>query len=145
MTKKRFQLIPAVHLFLMREDEVLLSLRENTGFQDGNYSVVAGHLDGRERVVEAAIREAREEAGIELVEEDVEVVGVMHRSSDAERIDFFVVASRWEGSIVNREPEKCGGLDWCRVDELPQNMVGYVREALERYRRGQWFGSYGWE
>lgn len=145
MAEERFTLIPAVHLFLLRGDEVLLSLRENTGYEDGNYSVVAGHLDGGERVVEAAIREAREEAGIELCAADVDVVGVMHRHSDDERVDFFVTASRWTGEVVNCEPHKCGGLEWLPLYDLPENMVPYVRAALQQLREGQWFCSYGWD
>ena len=40
----RFSLPSAVHLFLLRGDEVLLLRRYNTGYEDGKYSVVAGHL-----------------------------------------------------------------------------------------------------
>jgi 8-oxo-dGTP pyrophosphatase MutT (NUDIX family) len=145
MGKERFKLIPAVHLVLISGDQVLLSLRENTGYEDGNYSVVAGHLDGGEEVIEAAIREAREEAGIELATKDVDVIGLMHRNSDQERVDFFVSASRWSGSIANCEPEKCGGLEWFPLHDLPQNMVQYVRVALEKFRDRQWFCSYGWD
>lgn len=144
MSSQRFKLIPAVHLFLMRGDQVLLLLRENTGFQDGNYSVIAGHLDGGERVVDALIREAHEEAGITLQPHDIDMLGVMHRQSDSERIDFFAMASRWRGDITNREPHKCGGLDWHPVDDLPANMVPYVRSALMRFRGNDWFASYGW-
>ncbi len=145
MSSQRFKVIPAVHLFLMRDDQVLLLLRENTGFQDGNYSVIAGHLDGGERVVDAIIREAREEAGITLQPHDVDMLGVMHRQSDSERIDFFATATRWQGDIANCEPHKCGGLHWHPVDALPTNMVPYVRTALARFRGNDWFASYGWQ
>ena len=63
---RRFQVTVAVHLFLLRGGEVLLLRRHNTGYEDGNYSVPAGHLDGEETVVQAAIRETREEIGIDL-------------------------------------------------------------------------------
>lgn len=145
MSSTRFKVIPAVHLFLMRGDEVLLLLRQNTGFQDGNYSVVAGHLDGDEQVVDAIIREAREEAGISLEPHHVQVVGVMHRQSDSERIDFFASASQWQGTVTNCEPHKCGGLEWHALDALPQNMVPYVRTALDQFQDGDWFTSYGWD
>jgi 8-oxo-dGTP diphosphatase len=141
---ERFRLRAAVHLFLLRGEEVLLLRRFNTGYEDGNYSVIAGHLDGDEEVAAAAIREAREEAGIAIVPEDVIVVGVMHRREVDERIDFFLAASRWTGIIANREPDKCDALIWFPRDHLPANVVPYVRRALDNYRRGRWFDSYGW-
>jgi 8-oxo-dGTP diphosphatase len=141
---ERFRLLAAVHLFLLRDDAVLLLRRFNTGYEDGNYSVIAGHLDGNEEVVAATIREACEEVGITLAPEDLTVVGVMHRRSDDERIDFFLVATRWAGAIRNAEPEKCDALIWAPLDDLPENMVPYVRRALENYRRGRWFDDYGW-
>ena len=145
ITTKRFRLVPAVHLFLMRGDEVLLLRRWNTGYEDGNYSVIAGHLDGGEEVVAAAVREAREEAGIELDPAAVDVVGLMHRRSADERVDFFVAVCQWSGDIVNREPDKCDELAWYPLDGLPENVIPYVRRALENYRDGHWFHSFGWE
>ena len=77
----RFQLVSAVHLFLLRGGKILLLRRYQTGYEDGNFSVVAGHLDGNETVFEAAMREAREEVGVALAAQDVRAVGVMHRRS----------------------------------------------------------------
>ena len=141
----RFTARVAVHLFLIRDGRVLLLRRANTGYEDGNYSVPAGHLDGGEEVTVAAIREAREEIGIVLARSAVSVVGVMHQRSDVEYIDFFLVASTWTGEIVNAEPHKCDGLAWYPLDALPANTIPYVRRALDNYRRGIWFDSYGWD
>lgn len=143
----RFRAVASVHLFLLRDDgaEVLLLRRANTGYEDGSYSVVAGHLDGGERVATAAAREAFEEIGVRIREDDITVVGVMHRRATDERIDFFVTASTWAGAVRNAEPDRCDELRWARVDALPENVIPYVRRALENHRLGRWFDAFGWE
>ncbi len=143
--KIRFRLIPAVHLFFIREEKILLLRRYNTGYEDGKYSVVAGHLDGGEEVWQAAAREAFEEAGVIIRQGDVETVGVMHRLSNDERVDFFVHVKAWEGELVNREPDKCDELAWFPQDQLPANTIPYVARAISNYREGRWFDSFGWE
>lgn len=144
MNAQRFKLPSAVHLFLLREDEVLLLRRFNTGYEDGSYSVVAGHLDGGERVEQAAIREAREEVGVEITPDALEIVGVMHRLSDDERIDWFVTAHEWAGEVTNCEPNKCDELRWARLDDLPETIIPYVRRALDNYRQDRRFDAFGW-
>lgn len=140
----RFRAAVAVHLLLIRDGEILLSRRYNTGYEDGSYSVIAGHLEGGEEVTLAMAREAREEAGIEILPERVQVAGVMHRLEDDERIDFFLTSDRWRGEVRNREPHKCDALEWFPLDRLPGNVVPYVRRAIENYRAGVWFDSFGW-
>lgn len=145
-TCERFRMPCAVHVLLLRGGEVLLLRRAHTGYQDGNFSTIAGHLDGGEEVLAAAVREAREEAGITLDPAELRMVEVMHnRDDDSEYIDFFVAAARWEGTIVNAEPHKCAELAWHSLDNLPPNTIPYVRRALENYQRGVWFASFGWE
>jgi 8-oxo-dGTP pyrophosphatase MutT (NUDIX family) len=135
----------AVHLFLIQNDKILLLRRYNTGYEDGNYSVVAGHLNGGEKIVTAAIREAKEEVGIDIREGDVEIVQMMHRVSDDERIDFFVAVSTWSGEIVNNEPDKCDDLSWFPLDKLPENTIPYVRQAIKNYQQDIPFSNLGWE
>jgi 8-oxo-dGTP pyrophosphatase MutT (NUDIX family) len=60
-----------VHLLFFRENQILLLRRFNTGFEDGNYSVPAGHLDGNETVRMAAVREAFEEISVHIEVEDI--------------------------------------------------------------------------
>jgi len=134
----------AVHLVLQRGDEVLLTRRMNTGYFDGYYSLVAGHLEGGETVSQATIREAQEEIGIEIEPNILKLVGVMHRLSDTERIEFFLSTDRWQGDITNREPDKCDDVRWFNISELPEMTIPYITQALEFIRRpplgdGLWF------
>ena len=134
----------AVHLLLVKDSRVLLLRRYKTGYEDGNYSVVAGHIDGGEELKDAMIREAKEEAGIEIRRSNLEVVGVLHLKSDREYIAFFLEASTWFGEITNMEPDKCDDLRWFGFHDLPQNTIPYIRRAIENYHNGIWFDSVGW-
>ena len=84
----------AVYLILKKSHKLLLSLRENTGYQDGNWSLVSGHVDAGEPAIDGMIREANEEVGIKLLPENLQVVHIMPRKSlDRESIDVFLSAS----------------------------------------------------
>ena len=89
-------------------------------------------------------REAREEAGIEIAETNLDIVHAMHRLSDYERIDFFLRATTWHGQIHNCEPHKCDELAWYALNALPNNVIPYVRQGLERVARGVPFSEAGW-
>lgn len=146
-----------VHLLFFRENQVLLLRRFNTGFEDGNYSVPAGHLDGDETVRMAAVREAFEEVGVHIDLDDVTFATVTHRKSDdtllplsgtsagtSERVDFFVHIKDWDGEPFNAEPEKCDKLQWCDMDALPENIIPYVKQAIRNSLDGIPFEEFGW-
>lgn len=135
----------AVHVLLIRDGRVLLLQRANTGYEDGNFSVIAGHVERGERIVDAAVREAREEAAVEIDARDLTITGVMHRRAGEDRIDYFVTARRWRGDVRNVEPGKCAELRWCSPDALPANVVPYVRRALELGADGPWIETFGWD
>jgi 8-oxo-dGTP diphosphatase len=133
-----------VHLLFFQEGKILLSRRFQTGYMDGHYSVPAGHLDGGETVTHAAIREAREETGLELAAEDISFACVLHRREDEERVDFFVRVAHWNGEPVNTEPHKCDDLRWFKLNKLPGNLVPYVRQGLHNAMMGVNFDEFGW-
>ena len=135
----------AVHLFFLRDKQILLLRRFNTGYEDGSYSVVAGHVDAGETVTQAAIREANEEIGVMLEPTDIQIVHVMHRKSEDERIDFFMAVRHWGGDLTNNEPHKCDDLAWVAVDALPHNTIPYVRGAIENYQAGIYYSEFGWQ
>jgi 8-oxo-dGTP pyrophosphatase MutT (NUDIX family) len=143
---ERFRAVVAVHLLLVADGTVLLLRRANTGYEDGNYSVPAGHLDGGETVTSAAIREAREETGMDLRPANLEHGLVMHRKAgDQERIDFFLRVSGWTDEPKNCEPDKCDELSWHRLDSLPENTVPYVRAGIDAWRQGKRYLEHGWD
>jgi 8-oxo-dGTP diphosphatase len=134
-----------VHLFLFRGKQILLLRRYQTHYMDGNYSVPAGHLDGEETVRMAGIREAREEIGISFELADMSFAGVFHRHEGDERVDFFFEVRKWSGEPVNAEPEKCDGIRWVDLDNLPENTIPYIRRAITNYQAGVPFEEFGWK
>jgi 8-oxo-dGTP pyrophosphatase MutT (NUDIX family) len=146
LSSDRFKLIPSVYVLLIREGEILLLRRFQTGFEDGKYGLVAGHVDGGETMKKAMIREASEEAGITMADEDLELVLTMHRwCGNHERIDLFFTAKKWSGEVKNLEPEKCDDLSWFPLDTLPENTIPYIREAINCFQKGEKYSEFGWK
>ncbi len=136
-----FTLVPSIYLLLRRGDEILLLRRANTGYMDGMYNLLAGHLEAGEPATEGMAREANEEAGIIVDSENMRQVFTGLRYN-RERLDLFFEASKWHGEITNKEPERCDDLSWFSQAKLPENIVPYVRYVLEAIAMGTTYGEY---
>ncbi len=144
--KERFKLIPAVYLLLRRENEVLLLRRANTGYQDGRYSLIAGHLEGDEAAKEAMIREAKEEAGISVDSEHLQFIHLAHRLTrnqpGQERLDMFFECWEWQGEVKNNEPDKCDELKWYLINDLPMETLPFIKLVLKNVINGVNYSEY---
>ena len=131
--KERNKAVPAVYLIVYDCEKILLGLRQNTGYKDGCWNLPSGHIETGELPTEAMVREAKEEAGIDIQPQDLMLVHVMHRKKpeeNDERIDFFFKCSKWGGEIKNMEPHKCDDLSWFPIGQLPENTIPYIKAAL---------------
>ena len=133
----RFVVVPASYVYLLREGdhgvEVLLQLRQNTGYMDGHWAAAAaGHVERGETAVDAARRESVEELGVTDVA--LEFVTSMQRTRHAaaidERIDFFFTAWAWAGEPSIQEPLKVAELGWWPLAALPVPVVPHELMAL---------------
>lgn len=146
----RFRARVAVYLLLQKGGKFLLLRRYQTGWHDGDYSLVAGHVDPGESATAAIVRESKEEAGITINPSDLYFVHVMFRGAqtgeaDTEYVDFYFTTDKYEGELHNAEPEKCDKLTWFPADDLPDNIVPGVKQAIYAARDGLDFSEFGWK
>jgi ADP-ribose pyrophosphatase YjhB (NUDIX family) len=135
------------HVFLRNGDKILLSQRGGP-YGYGRWHAPSGKLDQGEPIRHGAARELREETGVEVDPEHLRFVHVVHhrQSPEVERIGLFFEATHWEGEPVNREPDKCLGLEWFSVHELPEDIIEYPAAGLHGYLAGdQALTEHGWQ
>lgn len=123
-----------------RSDEVLLQRRAGTGYMDGWWAVMAGHVDPGESVHEAAVREASEEAGVVVPPDALRPLTALHRFERTgpqveQRIDLFFEATSWSGEPTLREPDRADAMRWCPLDDLP-DVVPHERMVLDLLAAG---------
>lgn len=140
---ERYMLHAAVYLLLIKDGKILLARRTNTSWRNGQYSLIAGHLDPNESLRTAMIREAQEEAGITIEPTDLSFVHVMHHVENEAYIDFFFTTDTWVGEPHICEPDKCDDMQWFNLTALPDNVVPNVREVISLYAQGAFFSELG--
>ncbi|WP_067565837.1 NUDIX domain-containing protein [Nocardia acidivorans] len=135
-----------VQVLFLRDDHVLLAKRQNSA-AERQWCAPGGSLEHGEDAVTAALRETREEIGIQLRSSEVEMAAVLHMNAwqyGVSRIVFTFQAHAWDGEPSNKEPHVCSELQWFPVDELPSATMTSTRVGIDLARRGERFAAIGW-
>jgi 8-oxo-dGTP pyrophosphatase MutT (NUDIX family) len=135
-----------VHLYLERDGALLLGRRSPSSvFAPNLWHVLAGHVE-EEAARTAMAREAREEAGIVIDEDDLELVHVVHMREGAQtpRVQFFYRPSRWTGEPQLLESDRCTEWKWWPLNGLPEDLVDYTRAAVQGIAEHRRDTELGW-
>ena len=128
------------HVSKIVVDLLLERKNENTGKKEilmmlasylGNmYDLPGGHLESNEDLFDAMIREAKEELGIEIEKEDMQIIHIYHHY-EKDLVKFVFKVKKFKNKIQNLEPEKCKELKWIEIENLPDNTLSGIRRELE--------------
>lgn len=141
--KERHKTISAVFLVLLKDEndkkQVLLQLRQNTGYMDGKWDLCSsGHVEKNELIEKAIIRETKEEIGVIIKKEDIRFVHLRHWEEE-NYFNFFFTCEKFDGMPKIMEPEKCLELKWFDLDNLPENLTDNNKPALESIKKGIYY------
>ena len=110
-----------INILIIRDGRVLLGLRKNV-YGAGTWGMPGGHLEQREKMIEAAARELREETGLTAVNFVFENFLNQPQSVGGHRVQVMFSAKDVVGEPVLCEPNLCEEWRWFSLDNLPENI-----------------------
>ena len=134
MAKEYFRTLSAVFPIILRREggrtQILLHLRQNTGYMDGFWDVAgSGHVDGGETASQALCRECFEELGIRVRPQDTEFARLTHSVVSADETEtYYLLFVFVRASVFD-------------LDRLPDGMVPALRSDVGELMRGVVYGE----
>ena len=119
----RFTSIIDVHVILRRAGKILLLRRAGHVYASGQLCLPSGHLEEGENILEAGIRETKEETGIALDPATLRLALSIHQRNPGTthtRIGFAFEPGHWDGEPVIGGPGKCSQLVWLTLADCRQ-------------------------
>ena len=113
----KYHVIPRTLIFLFDSLNRVLLIKGSNKKQrwPGKYNGVGGHIESGEDILEAALRELKEESGITDVELDL-VGQIMIQISESAGVAIFLFRGNYERSDFVSSHE--GTLEWIKISDL---------------------------
>ena len=145
----RFLTRTTVYILLEKNGKILMFKRKNTNWYDGFYNMPCGHIDGHETLRQAAVREVKEEVGVDVDLNDLEFVQMVNRLSSSddgyyEYTEAYFKTTKWRGEPFMPEGELGEDMDWFNLDQLPEKTLPYVQDAIKSILNGNYYCESDW-
>ena len=127
-------------ILLNTAGQVLIGKRE--GSHAPYWSIPGGYLEPGETFEDAAIREVKEETGLDIVSPQVLCVVNNLETWKVEGlhvVSVFLLAKEFSGALTLMEPDKCSGWQWCDPLALPEPHFEASRIAIACYLEGKFY------
>jgi 8-oxo-dGTP diphosphatase len=124
--------VVGVAALLIRDHEILLAERR-AGKRQGYMNCPGGHLEWGETFEECAIREVKEETGIDLLRcEFLTAANGLALEEDHHYVMIYMLATAWAGEARKQE-EANGPWDWYALPGPPDKMLPTTLMAICAY------------
>jgi 8-oxo-dGTP diphosphatase len=133
----------AVFVILEKDNKIFFLRRANTGWADGMLTIPAGHVDKGDSVKEAAVKETKEEALVDVKAEDLEFVHVDYIRD--EYVNFYFKAQKWEGEPELGEPHLASEAVWIDKNNLPEDVTPQLKRLFQQIDQSSFFSEFSRE
>lgn len=128
-------------LILERNGEVLLM--KQTSKNGGKYTLPGGTIEADEFAKATLIRECKEEVGILIHPDRLELVHTLHKKKPNEtRVTLYFKANEWIGMPQSQELNKFNHVAWFHFFNLPPDMSPTVNHVLQQYKLGNSYSEF---
>lgn len=117
---------------IVEKDNQVLLLRRKSKLGDGKWSPPGGYLDFGETPEECAMREAREETGINVT--SVSFIGItndLFEDNEKHFITIWMKANSFEGTPYINAAYEMTDLQWFDWTDLPNNLFEPFKKVVQ--------------
>jgi 8-oxo-dGTP diphosphatase len=121
-----------VAAMIVKDKQVLLHLRKGS-HGEGTWSLPGGHLELNETFEQGAIRETKEEFGVDI--KPIKVISVSNNLSYGKHyVTIGLLAEIISGEPRVMEPDRCTEIKWFPLNKLPKNLFQPSERTIAHYR-----------
>ena len=127
-------------IIVNKDSKILIGKRK--GSHAPYFSIPGGHLELGETFEKTAIRETKEETGIDI--ENPKVIGITndlitYHKDDKHFVSVVLVTKDFSGKAEIKEPDKCEGWQWVDPKELPLPHFKASEMAVKCYLKKKFY------
>lgn len=126
---------------LIKKGSKILLLKRKGSHGEGEWALPGGYQEFGESLKECAIREVKEETGLEIKQKDLKLISVSEQKgfikSDGGHFITIGFLTEFKGKKRPKigEPEKCERLDWFKLDQLPKPLFAPSRASITNFKK----------
>jgi ADP-ribose pyrophosphatase YjhB (NUDIX family) len=128
-----------VGVIIMDGSKILLGLRNSDKEKadselngEGTWTMPGGKLEMNETLINAGIREVKEETDLDVT--DIEVFCVQDDfSENAHFVTVGLIGNKYNGTVKTMEPDVITKWGWFDIDKLPKNIFLPSKGCIEKY------------
>ena len=130
-------------LIINDKNQILLGLRAGHRGGAGTWGLIGGKARTGEPIEDTCIREIKEEVGLTVKAEHLQVINMFTTQSTPEYLFFQigVLVKSWEGVPKNMEPDRCDEVRFFDLDKLPENLFMGTKGNIELYKKKEFYNK----